>query len=321
MSRLKRTSWPRRRLRRQLKEARDARRSRRTLAGLELDRGRSAADSADLLGVTRPSVPTGAAASRRDPDRSAWADDDRAGRPRLLTEDTADLLRSLLAGSPQPLGPQATSGTVPLRPQKVERGTGQRPWDDTVRRGRKRLGSVGKRPRSVLAPDPEREKITADPAADPGPAAPERRAGRGRDRPPAVPASEGTRGGAGRTGPGRVGRGPRPGVVVDAMNLGTGTRWLWPRPKGRRADFPAFRDAVRRPSWGRHMALLWDEDPSPTAQASWKAWEGITLRGLPKRSPALHPRDTLGGQGQDVISAAKPYGRVEEQGDRFLKYR
>ena len=169
MSRLKRTSWQRHHLRRQLKEARDARRSRRTLAVLELDRGRSAADSADLLGVTRPSVPTGAAASRRDPDRSAWADDDRAGRPRLLTEDTADLLRSLLAGSPQPLGPQATSGTVPLRPQKVERGPGQRPWDDTVRRGRKRLGSVGKRPRSVLAPDPEREKITADPAADPGP--------------------------------------------------------------------------------------------------------------------------------------------------------
>jgi hypothetical protein len=39
MSRLKLTYWQRRRLRRQLKEAADARLYRRTLAVLELDRG------------------------------------------------------------------------------------------------------------------------------------------------------------------------------------------------------------------------------------------------------------------------------------------
>src|SRR5438270_575218 len=55
MSRLKLNHWQRSRLRRQLKAASDARLYRRTLAMLELDRGRSAADIADMLGVTRQS--------------------------------------------------------------------------------------------------------------------------------------------------------------------------------------------------------------------------------------------------------------------------
>jgi hypothetical protein len=56
MSRLNLTSWQRRRLRRQLAETRDARLFRRTLAVLEFDHGRSAADIARTLGVTRQSV-------------------------------------------------------------------------------------------------------------------------------------------------------------------------------------------------------------------------------------------------------------------------
>ena len=78
MSRLKLTSWQRRRLRRQLKEATDARLSRRTLAVLELDRGRSAADIADMLGVTRQSVSNWATAYAHDLDPSALADRDRS---------------------------------------------------------------------------------------------------------------------------------------------------------------------------------------------------------------------------------------------------
>src|SRR5207253_1807603 len=42
-----------------------------------------------------------------------------------------------------------------------------------------------------LIPDPEREKKTADPPADPGPAAAQRRVGSGRDRPADVPALAG----------------------------------------------------------------------------------------------------------------------------------
>src|SRR4051812_46243658 len=206
MSRFKLKHWQRRRLRQQLRTARDARTYRRTLAVLELDRGRSAADIADMLGVTRQSVHNWAAAYTLDRDPSALADDERAGRPRLLTEDAEALLRSLLGRSPQDPGHQATSWTVPLLQHELERGTGGRPSDDTVRRGLARLGYAWKRPRYVLAPDPEREKKTADPAANPRPAVPQRGPGPGRDGPPAVPAPEGRMGAAGRASQGVAGR-------------------------------------------------------------------------------------------------------------------
>ncbi len=56
MSRFRLTYWQRRRLRRLLKATTQARTFRRTLAVLELDRGRSAAEVAEMLGVTRQSV-------------------------------------------------------------------------------------------------------------------------------------------------------------------------------------------------------------------------------------------------------------------------
>ena len=135
MSRLKPTSWQRRRLRRQLKEATDTRLYRRTLAVLELDRGRSAADIADMLGVTRQSVSNWATAYAHDLDPSALADRNRSGRPRLLTEDIEAWLRSLLTSSPQHFGHQATTGTVPLLQHEVERSTGLWPAPDRVVRG------------------------------------------------------------------------------------------------------------------------------------------------------------------------------------------
>src|SRR3954464_5453156 len=104
MSRLKLTYWQRRRLRRQLTEADDARLFRRTLAVLELDRGRSAADIAGMLGVTRQSVHNWAAAFAHDPDPLTLRDEDRSGRPALLAEQTDRLLPSLMGQSPQDLG-------------------------------------------------------------------------------------------------------------------------------------------------------------------------------------------------------------------------
>lgn len=200
MSRFKLKHWLRRRLRRELKTASDARLYRRTLALLELDRGRSAADIAEMLGVTRQSVHNWAAAYLRESDLSALADDYRRGRPRLLTEDNEDRLRLLLTCSPQDLGYPATAWTVPLLQQELESDMGQRPSDDTVRRGLHQLGYVWKRPRYVLAPDPEREKKTTDAAANPGPATSERHPGGGRDRPPDVSTPEGRMVAAWRTG-------------------------------------------------------------------------------------------------------------------------
>ena len=210
MSRLKLKHWQRRRLYKQLRSTSDARTYRRTLAVLELDRGRSAADIAAMLGVTRQSVHNWAAAFVREPDPSTLRDEDRSGRPPLLAEQTQDLLSALMGRSPQDLGYPHTDWTVPLLQQELEKDMGLRPSDETVRRGLRRLGYVWKRPRYALDPDPEREKKTADSLADPGLAASERRAGPGRDRPDDVSAVAGRLVAEGRTGQGPHQRSERP---------------------------------------------------------------------------------------------------------------
>src|SRR4051794_27391604 len=106
MSRLNLTSWQRQRLRRQLAETRDARlfRRTRTLAVLEFDHGRSAADIARRLGVTRQSVHDWVAVYTRDHNPASLEDKGGRGRQPLLDEDQEHLLEALLAGSPQDLG-------------------------------------------------------------------------------------------------------------------------------------------------------------------------------------------------------------------------
>ena len=109
-------------------------------------------------------------------------------------------------------------------------------------------------------------------------------------------------------------------VIFGAMNLRTGTRLLVPRKKGRSVDFQAFLEEVRWHYRGWHVALLLDEDPCHTAQASRRAAEGMTLLWLPKRAPQLNPMDTLWGQAKDVISADKQYATLDEQVGRFIAY-
>src|SRR5436305_6350228 len=87
MSRLQLTSWQRRRLQRQLAGTRDARLYRRTLAVLEYDRGRPAAEIARMLGVARQSVHNWVEVYHQAREPSALDDHERSGRPRLLGED------------------------------------------------------------------------------------------------------------------------------------------------------------------------------------------------------------------------------------------
>jgi len=188
MSRLKLTSWQRRRLRRQLAETHDARLYRRTLAVLEFDHGRPAADIARMLGVTRKCVYDWVGAYSEDHDPSSLEDEGGRGRHPLLDEDQEHLLEALLAVSPQDLGYPHTSWTVPLLCEVLEIATEQRVSDDTLRRVLHRLDYVWKRPRYDLDPDPEREKKTAHSPADPGLAAAQHRARPRRDRPAALPA-------------------------------------------------------------------------------------------------------------------------------------
>jgi transposase len=172
MSRPHLTRRQRDRLRLQLGTASDARTYRRTLAVLELDRGRSAADVAAMLGVTRQSIHNWAAAYAGARDPAALADRGRSGRPRRLGEADLDLLGHLLARSPRDLGHPHAEWTVPLLRGEFDEGPGAPPSDETVRRALRRIGYRWKRPRYVLEPDPERDKKTPHPAAGPGPAAP-----------------------------------------------------------------------------------------------------------------------------------------------------
>jgi len=144
MSRLKLTRWQRHRLHQQLKATSDARTYRRTLAVLELDRGRSAADIAAMLGVARQSVHNWVAAFACEPDPAVLRDEDCSGRPPLLDEQAEGLLPSLLGRSPQDLGYPHVDWTVPLLQQELERDLGLRPSDETVRRALWRLGYVVK---------------------------------------------------------------------------------------------------------------------------------------------------------------------------------
>jgi transposase len=172
MSRLDLTAWQRRRLRRQLSQARDARLYRRTLAVLELDRGRPASDIARMLGVSRQSVYNWVEAYAQALDPFALQDEPGRGRRRLLGEDQEHLLEDLLAASPQGLGYPHASWTVPLLTQALQAATGQRVSDDTLRRTLRRLDYVWKRPRYDLLPDPQlRGKKEAHPPTNPGLAA------------------------------------------------------------------------------------------------------------------------------------------------------
>jgi hypothetical protein len=109
-------------------------------------------------------------------------------------------------------------------------------------------------------------------------------------------------------------------VVFGAMNVRTGARLLLPREKGRSGDFQAFLGEVRSAYRGWHVALLLDEDPCHTAQASLREAEGLSLLWLPKRAPELNPMDTLWGQGKDIVSADKQYATIDEQVERFVRH-
>jgi len=189
MSAFKLTSWQRQRLRRELLQTRDARLYRRILALLEYDHGRSASDIARMLGVTRQTIYLWVAAYAPSHDPASLADEPGRGRPRLLDEDQGHFLEVLVTLAPQDLGFPHTSWTVPLLRHALEIATERAVSEDTVRRALRRLDYVWKRPRYDLEPDPEREKKTPHPPANPGSPSTQRHSRPGRNRPAALSAS------------------------------------------------------------------------------------------------------------------------------------
>lgn len=161
------TGAQRRRLERQLKQTRDVRVYRRTLAVLERASGRSVTDIARMLRVSRRSVHRWIDAYTESSDPDALLEGERPGRPRRWSADCSDWLESLLSHSPTQLGYPAVNWTVPLLQNSLSLCTGEQFCSRTLRCELWSLGYVWKRPRYVLAPDPEREKKTADPPRNP----------------------------------------------------------------------------------------------------------------------------------------------------------
>ena len=323
MSQLTLTSWQRRRLRRQLKDTTDVCLYRRTLAVLEVDHGRSVADIARMLGMTRQSVYNWLRAYRQAGGPSALEAHPGSGRRPLLDEEDDHFLEALLARSPQDLDYPHSNWTVPLLQQAMQLGTGRCLSDDTIRRALHWLHYVWKRPRYVLDPDPElvvkkrrirrqvrqlrpRSVLLAEDETDLLLFPPLRAAWSLRGQPQEVHLS---------------GRNARR-VVFGAMNLLGGTRLFLVREHQRAGDFQAFLRVVHHHYRGWHVALLLDEDSSHTANGSVElaVWFGIELISLPKRAPQLNPMDTLWGQGKDIISANKQYASIDLQVSRFLEH-
>jgi transposase len=165
MSETKLGAGKRRRIRDQLRCTRDARLYRRLLAVLEYDRGESVSDIAELLGVSRQNIYNWIELAHERDDVVALRDAPRSGRPARADEVFDTLLRTLLMLSPERFGYHATYWTIALLQDQLRKNLGEDYSASTVRRGLQRLDYVWKRPRYVLAPDPQREKKNAQFAA------------------------------------------------------------------------------------------------------------------------------------------------------------
>jgi hypothetical protein len=110
MTTIQLTPWQRRKVRSQIRSIDDANYCHRSLAVLELDRGKFITAVADLLRVTRQSVSDWASAVAADPDPAALQDHYGIGRPSAWTEE----LRSCFESRPDEWGYAAVNWTVPL---------------------------------------------------------------------------------------------------------------------------------------------------------------------------------------------------------------
>jgi transposase len=154
------------RLRQQLKHTEDASLYRRTLAMLELDKGKSVTQIGRSLSVTRQTIYNWLDTYTESFDPLALVDGARSGRPSTWTPEVDDLLQTLLRESPTQWDYQAVNWTVSLLRQQLATWDGRWLSEDTIRRRLHELGYVWKRTRYVLPPDPEKEKKkTHSPAA------------------------------------------------------------------------------------------------------------------------------------------------------------
>lgn len=139
-----------------LRETHDAHQYKRTLAILEYSRGRPIKEVAQSLGVTRQSIHNWVVRLQQQGTSQALVDGARPGRPRQADARVETLLQSLMMVSPERCGYEATYWTTPLLQDQVRRSLGIDCCTMTLRRCLHRMGYRWKRPRYVLAPDPQK---------------------------------------------------------------------------------------------------------------------------------------------------------------------
>lgn len=111
-------------------------------------------------------------------------------------------------------------------------------------------------------------------------------------------------------------------VVFGSINIKTGHRLFLARKRQRSEDFQVFLPIVAHHYRGRPVALLLDEDPSHTAQASQALADELRIRliWLPKRCPELNGMDHLWGHGKDHICADRQYDDLDAEVEYFIAY-
>src|SRR2546423_104851 len=136
----------------------DAALLRRCLALLQLDQGRSVAEAAQELGVTRPSIYNWLDHYLASPTPRALRDRRGHAHRTAWDEDLWAVLRSALEQPPSHWGYRDLEWTVGLLLEHLARWDGRSWSDTTLRRQLHHLGYVWKRPRYVLLPDPQRAR-------------------------------------------------------------------------------------------------------------------------------------------------------------------
>jgi transposase len=319
------TDAERSRLGRLLRAAPNARVYRRTLLLLELDSGKTIAEVARTLRISRDAAYRWLDVYTATRDPLTLGDRPRSGRPPFWSADASEVLRTALDRSPDQWGYKAVNWTVPLLRRHIEREVGSKPSDTTVRRRLHHLDYSWKRSRHVL-PDSKtpravrRQRLIRRKVKDlpPGCAKlfedeteihlfPPLRAGwapRGKEANVLISGENSQR------------------AIFGAIDIETGRRILLGRKALCASDFQVVLRLIRQSYGDRKVALILDGASCHTAGESRSLARrlDITLIWLPPRSPQLNPVDRLWNCAKQHVCANRQYSSIEEQERLFIEY-